>query len=240
MEILVNGAAGRMGGTFIEYCEKNGISPVGKCDILTERLSTFCKKADVLVDFSEKAAAKEITDFIAAKKMPAVLAATGYGDNEISLIKKAAETVPVFLSANLSLGAAFLLLSVKHAAKFFNDADIEITETHHSRKKDSPSGTALLCFDFIKSVRPDATCRPEPDGCRKKNEVGIHSLRLGDICGTHEVIFATPSQTVTLRHSVNSRTAYAEGALAAAKFIIGKKSGLYGIEDLFGGDFGEI
>ena len=239
MEILINGAAGRMGGTFIEYCEKNRISVVGKFDILTERLSTFCKKADVLVDFSEKTAVKEITDFITAKKMPAVLAATGYADNEISLIKKAAETVPVFLSANLSLGAAFLLLSAKRAAKFFPDADIEIIETHHSRKKDSPSGTALLCFGFIKSVRPEARLSKD-GGCRKKNEVGIHSLRLGDICGTHEVIFATPSQTVTLRHSVNSRTAYAEGALAAAKFIIGKKSGLYGIEDLFGGDFGEI
>ena len=237
MEIILNGALGRMGRAFSAYCEKNGVPISGKCDISAERLSDFRKSGDVLVDFSDRSAAEETAAFIVSKKIPAVLATTGYGDREKSFIKKAAESVPVFLSANLSLGAAFLLFTAKRAAEFFPDADIEIVEAHHSGKADSPSGTALLCFDFIKRARPEAFYSAEIKGPREKNRVGIHSLRLGGTCGEHEVIFATSSQTVSVKHSVNNREAYCEGALAAARFIVGRKNGIYGIEDMFGGNF---
>ena len=113
-------------------------------------------------------------------------------------------------------------------------AEIEIVEVHHDRKLDAPSGTALALAGAIRSVRPDSTLRTgrSGHGKREKNEIGIHSLRMGNIVGIHEVLLSTPTQTITLRHEAHDRALFAEGALTAADFLCGKPAGLYDLSSL--------
>lgn len=152
MKIAVNGADGRMGRVFCAYCEKMGIETVGIDPRLKiKTLSEVVDDCDVVVDFSDSGAVKEVCDFVSERKIPAVIATTGFCDGDLCRIRKVAEKIPVFLSANLSRGAAFLLFAMKKAEKFFPTADIEIIETHHSGKTDSPSGTALR----LATSRPD-------------------------------------------------------------------------------------
>ena len=134
----------------------------------------------------------------------------------------------------MSVGIAVLIRMAKDAAKAFPDADIEIVEMHHNRKLDVPSGTALMIANELKQVRRDAELcvgRHEA-GKRKPNEIGIHSIRAGNEIGTHEVIIATESQVLTLKHEARDRALFAEGAIAAAEFLFGKEPGLYQMEDL--------
>jgi 4-hydroxy-tetrahydrodipicolinate reductase len=129
----------------------------------------------------------------------------------------------------MSLGIALLVELAKTAAKAFPEADIEIVEKHHNRKLDAPSGTALLLARELQEVREDATliCGRSGQAKREKNEIGIHAVRMGNIVGEHEVIIGTDTQTVTLKHEAHSRALFAEGAIAAADFLIGKPAGLY-------------
>ena len=126
---------------------------------------------------------------------------------------------------------------MKKAASVLGDSyDIEIVERHHRRKVDAPSGTALLLADAVKARRPDAAYVFGRAGHhpRQPNEIGIHSLRMGNVVGEHEVIFATDNQTITLKHQAHDRALFAEGALAAADFLQGQPAGLYHMEDLLG------
>ena len=150
------------------------------------------------------------------------------------MIEDAAKVVPVFYSGNMSLGIAVLCRLAKEAAKNFPDADIEIVEAHHIRKVDAPSGTARMLFDAVKEVRPDAKaiCGRAGEGKREKQDVGIASLRMGNVVGIHEIHIATPSQTLTLRHEAHDRGMFADGAIDAAAFLIGKQPGLYNMQDL--------
>ena len=134
----------------------------------------------------------------------------------------------------MSLGIAVLCRLVKQAAAFFPDADIEIVETHHTRKVDAPSGTALMLFNAVKEARPEvyANCGRSGEGKREKNEVGIHALRLGSVVGVHEVHIHTQNQSLTLRHESGSRAMLAEGGVAAARFMAGKAKGMYNMEDI--------
>ena len=163
--------------------------------------------------------------------MPVVIATTGQTEEELSAIREASKEIPVFLSANMSIGVALLAEMAKTAAKAFPDADIEIVEKHHSQKLDAPSGTALLLAKAIGEVRPGATfnCGRSGHGKRPKDEIGIHSLRMGGLVGEHEVILATPTQTITLKHEAHSRALFAEGALKAAAFLDGRRPGLYDV-----------
>ena len=137
--------------------------------------------------------------------------------------------IPVFHSANMSLGIALLVELAKMTAKTFPDADIEIIEKHHNRKLDAPSGTALLLANAIKEIRTKAKLVFGRQGQAKReaDEIGIHAIRMGNIVGEHEVIVGTDTQTVTLKHEAHSRALFAEGAMAAAAFLIGKPAGLY-------------
>ena len=142
--------------------------------------------------------------------------------------------MPVFLSANMSLGVALLADLAKKAAAVFPDADIEIVEKHHNQKLDVPSGTALLLARRIKEARPEAqfVIGRHENGKRTQKEIGIHSLRLGNEVGTHEIIIATGSETVTIKHEAENRSLFANGALAAAAFLGGKAAGLYSMADI--------
>ena len=150
------------------------------------------------------------------------------------MIREAAQQIPVFWSGTMSLGLAVLCRLAKQAAGFFPDADIEILEIHHNRKVDAPSGTAHMLFNAVKQARPHAVevCGRAGEGKRQKNEVGVASLRMGNVVGVHEVHICTGSQTLTLRHEAGSRAMLAEGAVDAARFMEGKGPGLYDMESI--------
>jgi 4-hydroxy-tetrahydrodipicolinate reductase len=173
-------------------------------------------------------------DYCTKRGLPVVVATTGQTEEELALIDGAAKTVPVFLSANMSLGVALLADLAKKAAAVFPDADIEIIEKHHNQKLDVPSGTALLLARRIKEARPAAefVIGRHENGKRTKAEIGIHSLRLGNEVGVHEIIIATGSETITLKHEAENRSLFAQGALAAAAFIAGKAPGMYDMRSI--------
>ena len=152
------------------------------------------------------------------------------------MIDGAAKEIPVFFTGNVSMGIAVLCRLAKQAASYFPDADIEIVEVHHTRKVDAPSGTALMLFNAIKEVRPEAVanCGRAGEGKRTKEEIGISALRLGNVVGIHEVHIHTGNQSLTLKHESGSRAMLADGAVAAARFMVGKGKGLYNMEDILG------
>lgn len=193
--------------------------------------------ADVVIDFSHHTAACDVAAYAVKIGAAAVIGTTGHTTEEKAAISRAAETVPVFYSGNMSLGIAVLCRLAKQAAACFPDADIEIVETHHNRKADAPSGTAHMLFEAVHSVRPNAVehCGRAGEGRRTREEIGISSLRMGGIVGIHEVHICTGNQVLTLRHEALSREMLAEGAVDAARFILGKAPGLYGMEALLGG-----
>ncbi len=190
--------------------------------------------ADCIIDFSHHAATAELTAFAVSHKIPLIIATTGQTDEEKQMISDAAKTIPVFFASNYSLGVALLVELAKKAAAAMPDAEIEIIEAHHNRKIDAPSGTALTLAEEIKSVRTDAeiTTGRTGHGKRLPNEIGIQSIRMGNIVGMHEVMIGTANQTITLKHEAHSRALFAEGALSAAAFLQDKGPGLYDMKCL--------
>ena len=193
-------------------------------------------KGDIIIDFSHHSAIADVIAYAKKYGCAVVVGTTGHTADEKELIYKASEILPVFYSGNMSLGIAVLCRLAKQAAAAFPDADIEIVEVHHNRKVDAPSGTAHMLFNAIRQVRPTAVeaCGRAGEGKRKKDEIGIASLRMGNVVGIHEVHICTPSQTLTLRHEAGSRQMLAEGAVDAAIFMEGKPTGLYTMEELLG------
>ena len=201
-------------------------------------INDFNGEADVIIDFSNHLGTAELLDYAVKRNIPAVIATTGHTDDELKIIEKAAEKIAVFHSANMSLGVALLVeLAVKTAA-VMPDADIEIVETHHNRKLDAPSGTALMIANAIKKVREKAEFKLGRAGNakREKNEIGIHAVRRGNIAGIHEVLVSTDTQTITLKHEAHSRALFAEGAISAAEFLAGKPAGLYDKNSIIRGE----
>ena len=170
-----------------------------------------------------------------------MLCTTGHTDEEIELIHKTSESIPLFYSGNMSLGIALLVELAKTTVAAFPEAEIEIIEKHHNRKVDAPSGTALMLANAICEVRPDAyaNCGRNGQGKRNPAEIGIHSIRMGNIVGEHEVIIGTPSQTITLKHEAHNRALFAEGAIAAAGFLIDRVPGLYDMKSMLASDKSE-
>ncbi len=241
MKILVNGAGGRMGTVLrnmIETGTRNselaGAVEAQGGEGFLPSLDAFTGKADCIIDFSNHAATKSLTDYAVAHQLPLIIATTGQTPEELALIDEAAKSVPVFYAGNFSLGIALLTEMARMAARLFPDADIEIVEQHHNQKLDVPSGTALMLAHAVQDARPDATLlvgRHE-NGKRTKQEIGIHSLRMGNTVGIHEVIVNTGTQVLTLKHEAQDRSLFAEGALAAAAFLVDKQPGMYHIDDL--------
>ena len=192
--------------------------------------------ADMVIDFSHHTAVADVLDYAKKNGCAAVIGTTGHTAEEKELIYTASKEIPVFYSGNMSLGIAVLCRLARQAAAYFPDADIEIVEIHHNRKVDAPSGTAHMLFNAIRQVRPDAVeiCGRAGEGKRKKNEVGVASLRLGTVVGVHEVHIHTGSQCLTLRHEAVTRAMLADGAVDAARFMEGKTAGLYDMESLLG------
>lgn len=240
MRAVLCGANGAMGKLIDNIL---GSETVGRVSIDGENNvpKTFAElgrvEADVLIDFSHHTAVADVLDYAKSIGAAAVIGTTGHTPEEKELIYAAAKDIPVFFSGNMSLGIAVLCRLAKQAAACFPDADIEIVEVHHTRKVDAPSGTAHMLFNAIKEARPDAIehCGRAGEGKREKNEVGVSSLRMGNVVGIHEVYICTPSQTLTLRHEAGNRAMLADGAVDAARFVAGKQPGLYNMEDLLEG-----
>lgn len=209
------------------------VSMEGGEGILTS-LSDVTAQVDCVVDFSHHTATAELLGYCVAHRLPVVIATTGQTDAERQMIADAARQIPVFFTANTSVGVAVLADLARRAAAMFPDADIEIVELHHNQKLDVPSGTALMLANAVKQARPDAelVIGRHENGKRTKQEIGIHSLRLGNEVGTHEIYISTGSETLTLRHRAENRVLFAQGALKAAAFLVGKAPGLYTMQDM--------
>ena len=239
MKAVIYGANGAMGQLI---CGKLGDEVVGRVSIGggNGAAKSFDElgivDADVVVDFSHHSAVSEVLAYAKKIGAAAVIGTTGHTEEEKNLVYDAAKEIPVFFSGNMSLGITVMCRLAKEAAKYFPDADIEIVEAHHNRKVDAPSGTALMLFDALKEVRPNAVanCGRTGECKRTKDEVGISSLRLGSVVGTHEVILHTGSQQITLKHEAVTRAMFADGAVDAARFMLGKPVGLYNMESMLG------
>ena len=241
MRVIVNGACGRMGREIVRLVNSGfedsvlaaAVDKFGSGDVFTS-IENVTADADVIVDFSNPSALPGLLSYAQEKRIPLVIATTGYSEEELAEIRKASANIPVFLSFNMSLGIALLVRMAKQAASVFKNADVEIVEIHHNRKLDAPSGTALMLAEAVKEVRPDAEFVYGRSGShrREKNEIGIHSLRMGNITGEHDVIISTDTQTITLKHEVHDRSLLAEGALSAAAFLTGRPAGMYSMEDI--------
>ena len=237
MRAVVCGANGAMGKLI---CAALGDAVIGRVSIDGENgvPRTFAElgavSADVVIDFSHHTAIADVLDYAKKIGSAAVIGTTGHTPEEKALIFAAAEEIPVFYAGNVSLGIAVLCRLVKEAVKYFPEADIEIVEIHHTRKVDAPSGTAHMLFNAVKEVRAAAVenCGRSGEGQRTKNEVGIHALRMGNVVGIHEVHINTGTQTLVLKHESGSRAMLADGAVSAAKFMVGKEKGMYDMESI--------
>jgi len=240
MKIILNGAAGHMGRIVRRLIDENPAMELAAAvdafggEGYYSSLDAFEGETDCLVDFSHHSATETLLNYACARKIPLVLATTGQTDEERAMIREAGKQIPIFFSANMSPAIAMLADMAAQAAKMFPDADIEIIEKHHNRKVDVPSGTALLLARSIQSVRENSVLligRHE-NGKRSPKEIGIHSLRMGNEVGTHEIIVSTGTQTITLKHEAEDRALFAEGALVAAKFIVNQPVGVYAMQDM--------
>lgn len=240
LKIILNGAGGRMGRMMASVIDADdGAVLVAEVDKVAEdcqykNLSDYTGEADCIVDFSHHSATKELVSYAVAKKLPLVIAPTGHTDEELALINEASRSIPLFFTANFSLGIAVLVELAKKAVAMFPDADVEIVEAHHNRKVDAPSGTAKMIASALREVRPQAEFVYGRNGMKKreKNEIGIHALRMGNESGMHEIYVSTDSQTLTLRHNAESHQVFADGALAAAKYVATKPAGFYNMDTM--------
>ncbi len=237
MKAVICGANGAMGklmqqrlaGSIAGLVSLDGENGVAKTFSQLGKVS-----ADVVIDFSHHSAVADVLAYAQDNGCAAVIGATGHTPEEKQQIEEAAKCIPVFYSGNMSLGIAVLCRLAKQAAQSFPQADIEILEVHHNRKVDAPSGTAKMLFEAIREVRPSAAahCGRAGEGKRQPGEVGISSMRMGNVVGIHEVHICTPSQTLTLRHEALDRGMFADGAVEAASFVMGKAPGLYTMQQL--------
>lgn len=233
MKILVNGACGFMGREIIKLAGDDyfaGVDPFGDITNLNDAPAG----ADVIIDFSNHNCTRELTDYAAANGIPLVIATTGQTDEERQMIKAASEKIPVFFAANYSIGVTLLVNIARKVAASMPGAEIEIVETHHNRKLDAPSGTALAIARAVQEARPGAeiVCGRSGQCKRTPDEIGIQSVRIGNIVGIHEVMVGTQNEMITLKHEAYSRALFAEGALAAAAFLLGRPAGLYDMNSM--------
>ena len=249
MKILISGALGHMGRAVAAQASADGIEIVAGVDALQGDCFFPCHTSldalpdcsgAVIVDFSRPEALTSLLAYAVKNHLPVVLATTGYTPEQEQEVDQAARQIPVFRSANMSVGVALLRHLCQEAAKVLGETfDVEIVEAHHNRKVDAPSGTALLLFDAIKDAYDEPRYAQLGRGgrnCKRQhNEIGIHALRGGTVTGEHEVCFFGPAERIRLSHSAEDRSVFASGALKAAAYIQGKAPGRYTMEDLVAG-----
>ena len=238
--ILLLGAKGRMGLAIVAAAEGTDAEIGAKLD-QGDDLAKEIGGCDVLVDFSHPSATETICQACLAARKPMVIGTTGHSEQERDLLETAAKSLPIVWAPNFSVGVNTLFWLTRKAAEMVGeDFDLEISEMHHRLKKDAPSGTAkrlaeILCevrgLEYAKNVVHGREGQP---GERPAKEIGMHSIRGGDVVGDHTVIFAGAGERLELSHKASSRGTFALGALRAARWIIGRSPGLYSMEDVLG------
>lgn len=248
VRIIMHGCNGRMGQTISRLVKEDndvqivaGIDPfdgpvndypvyknINECDI----------EADAVIDFASAQAVDNLLSYCLEKKIPIVLCTTGLSEEQLKKVEEASKSIAVLKSANMSVGVNLLIKILKENAKVLADAgfDIEIVEKHHKMKKDAPSGTALALADSINAANDNRFAyvydRSPRSEARRADEIGISAVRGGTIVGDHDVIFAGEDEVVTFSHTAYSRAIFGKGAIAAAKFLAGKESGWYDMQDV--------
>lgn len=245
--IIMNGCNGKMGQVITRLAaEDSECEIVAGFDLNTSIQNTypvytdpneFTGEADVVIDFSHPSCLTGLLDYCKKRKLPVILATTGFSPEQKEEFKAASSEIPVFFSANMSLGINLLIALAKKATKLLEgNFDIEIVEKHHNQKIDAPSGTALAIADAIdETLSFPAEYTYDRHSVRRKrgsHEIGIHAVRGGTIVGEHEVIFAGTDEVIELKHSAHSKEVFAVGAIKAAKFITSKPAGMYDMNDL--------
>ena len=246
MKILINGCNGKMGQEVAKVVKLTqdmdvacGVDRIDTGDntfpVFTD-ISEIDIIPDVIIDFSVPEATFGILEFAKEKNIPIVIATTGFSEQEMSKIKEYSENIPIFKSANMSYEINVMAKMVAELAKKLENSDIEIIETHHNRKIDSPSGTALILADSINQALDNQMNyeydRHSKRQKRTKNEIGIHSIRGGTEVGKHTVVFFGENESFEITHNCTSRSVFARGAIKAAEFILHKENGLYSMNDM--------
>ena len=247
LNVLVNGCNGKMGNVVCDLINENenmqvvaGFDRVRYSDsqfpIFTD-IAEITIKPDVIIDFSLPIATLNILEYAKTNKIPMVIATTGFTDEETKIIEEASKIIPIFKSANMSFDIMIMKKIVSWLAPLLKNTDIEIIEAHHNRKVDSPSGTAQMLADSINDALDNKLhCeynRHDKHEKRDKNEIGMSSIRGGNIVGEHSVQFIGNFETFEIKHTSYSRNVFAEGSLKAAEFIVNEQPGMYAMEDMF-------
>lgn len=248
LKVVVSGYLGQMGQVISKLIldredmelvggiDKNASSYDGNVNVY-ENILDFNKKCDVIIDFSHPSSIDSLIDYAVSNNTPLVIGTTGYGEEEMNKLKEASKNIPIFYSANMSLGINLILSLVSKAASILGeDFDIEIIEKHHNKKIDAPSGTAYMIANEINKVFDNNKSytfgRHTKNNRRSPNEIGIHAIRGGTIVGEHTVLFAGLDEIVEIKHNASSKNVFAKGALTAAEFIVNKEKGLYNMEHI--------
>ena len=246
LNIFVNGCNGKMGNVVCELITENenmqvigGFDKVSYSDskfpIFTD-VNSINIKPDVIIDFSLPVATLSILNYAKTNKVPVVIATTGFTAEEQDIINDSSKVIPIFQSANMSFDIMVMKKLVAWLAPLMKNTDIEIIESHHNRKVDSPSGTAQMLADTINNALDNKLhCeynRHDKHEKRDKNEIGMSSIRGGNIVGEHTVQFIGNFETFEIKHTSYSRNVFAEGALKASEFIVNQQPGLYSMEDM--------
>jgi len=221
VRVLLIGAAGRMGRTVLDLAQGDReINIAAECD-LGDAIAPAMKNCDVAIDFSQADSTDEICRAALQDGKPLVIGTTGHSQQQRKTIEQTAQSVPIVLASNFSVGVNVLFWLTQKAAELLGeDFNPQIAETHHTMKKDAPSGTAKTLADILRAVR--------------NSEIPIQSIREGDVVGEHIVIFSGPGESLELRHRAANRGIFAGGALRAAKWIVDKPAGLYSMQNVLG------
>jgi 4-hydroxy-tetrahydrodipicolinate reductase len=254
LKVGILGSTGRVGSLLIDDLEVDSEARVicvhvfddlkkqlPEGTIVTNDMRVLIDESDVIIDFSApKATQTLLEESIKGSSTPLVIATTGFDKHQENLLIEASKKVPVLYATNMSLGVAILNSLVAKASKALRDFDIEIVEQHHRHKVDSPSGTALTLAEHAAKARDldldsvRVSGRDGVIGARTKDEIGVMSLRGGDIVGRHTAGFYNDGEFLELNHTATARNTFSKGAIRAAKWIAGKESGLYSINDCLG------
>lgn len=245
LNVILCGACGRMGAQVTALAESRNVKIVAGVDVncradmpypIYPSFDLVQEEAAAIIDFSRPEGLHALLAYATEKKIPVVLASTGYNENDRTAIKKAAESIPVFRSANMSLGVFVLKTLCARAAAMLPEYEIEIIEKHHNQKLDAPSGTAVMLYDAVAGENSEAVHgRHGRTQKRQPQEIGMHAIRGGSVAGEHEVGFYGPGEYLTLSHLAQDRSIFANGALRAAHFIAGQAPGEYDMAALVEG-----
>jgi len=236
---LLNGSRGRMGQAIAAAAAEAGVTLCASLDA-GDAVADHIDACDVIIDFSSHRATKALLELALAHKKPIVIGTTGHSVEEKTRLLGLAQQVPCVWAGNFSIGVNLLFALTRRASAILgSDYDIEVVEMHHRFKKDAPSGTAARLLEIIMEERKltAAALRHGREGItgeRKPTEIGIHALRGGDVVGDHTVMFAAMGERLELTHKASDRGVFARGSLRAAQWLVGRKAGLYDMQDVLG------